>query len=165
MARFLIRSVISTFITMLLVSAFLFLLMEVMGRSVSVQLLGVFASPEQFASFDNQLGLDEPAWQRYSDWLIGNDWRAQSKVGHPLRPVALEDSAETEWWADVNGVLTRWKMVDGEMVALLRDATGNVTEQPREISGQRMQVARKSFGVSIPKIMLLSGCGAMKENR
>ena len=130
MARFLIRSVISTFITMLLVSAFLFLLMEVMGRSVSVQLLGVFASPEQFASFDNQLGLDEPAWQRYSDWLIGNDWRAQRKVGHPLRPVALEDSAETEWWADVNGVLTRWKMVDGEMVALLRDATGNVTEQP-----------------------------------
>lgn len=130
MARFLIRSVISTFITMLLVSAFLFLLMEVMGRSVSVQLLGVFASPEQFASFDNQLGLDEPAWQRYSDWLIGSDWRAQSKVGHPLRPVALEDSAETEWWADVNGVLTRWKMVDGEMVALLRDANGNVTEQP-----------------------------------
>ncbi|MFN8439896.1 MAG: ABC transporter permease [Caldilineaceae bacterium] len=130
MARFLIRSIISTAITMLLVSAFLFLLMEVMGRSVSVQVLGVFATPEQLASYDNQLGLDQPAWQRYLDWLIGSDWRAQGKVGHPLVAVTGKNSDEKEWWANVDGKLTRWKMEDGEMVALVRNEDGSSEEQP-----------------------------------
>lgn len=130
MARFLIRSVIATIITMLLVSALLFLLMEVMGRSVSVQVLGVFATPEQLASYDNQLGLDQPAWQRYLDWLIGSDWRAQGKVGYPVVAITNPTSGENEWWAEVNGALTRWKMVEGEMVALARNADGSSTEQP-----------------------------------
>lgn len=130
MARFLIRSIVSTIITMLLVSALLFLLMEVMGRSVSVQVLGVFATPEQLASYDNQLGLDQPAWRRYLDWLVGSDWRAQSKVGHPLVAVPGQNSSEKEWWADVNGAFTRWKMVNGEMIALVRDENGKSVEQP-----------------------------------
>jgi peptide/nickel transport system permease protein len=130
MARFLLRSVISTVITMLLVSAILFFLMEVMGRSVSVQLLGVFASPEQFASFDNQMGLDEPAWQRYAEWLLGSDWRARRNVGHPVVAIQVPDSDETGWWANVDGTLTRWKMVNGELLALVRNADGSTTEQP-----------------------------------
>ena len=130
MARFLIRSVLSTIVTMLLVSALLFLLMEVMGRSVSVQVLGVFATPEQLASYDNQLGLDQPSWQRYVDWLVGSDWRVRSKVGHPVVAITNLNSDEKEWWADMNGALTRWKMVDGEMVALVRNEDGSSSEQP-----------------------------------
>ena len=84
MARFILRSVISTIITMLLVSGFLFFLLEVGGRDVVVNLLGVFATPEQMTSYKHQLGLDAPAWQRYEDWLIGNDWRARGDVGYPL---------------------------------------------------------------------------------
>ncbi len=130
MARFLLRSIVSTIITMLLVSGILFLLMEVMGRSVSVQVLGVFATPEQLASYDNQLGLDQSPWQRYLDWLAGNDWRARDKVGHRLVAVSSSGSNEEEWWADVNGTLTRWKMVEGEMVAIVRAADGSTEEQP-----------------------------------
>lgn len=130
MARFLLRSIVSTIITMLLVSGILFLLMEVMGRSVSVQVLGVFATPEQLASYDNQLGLDQSPWQRYLDWLAGNDWRARDKVGHPLVTVPNPGSSEDEWWADVNGTLTRWKMVEGEMVAIVRTTDGATQEQP-----------------------------------
>ncbi len=130
MARFLLRSIVSTIITMLLVSGILFLLMEVMGRSVSVQVLGVFATPEQLASYDNQLGLDQSPWQRYLDWLAGNDWRARAKVGYPLVTVPNPGSSEDEWWADVNGTLTRWKMVQGEMVAIVRAADGATQEQP-----------------------------------
>jgi len=132
MARFLLRSIVSTIITMLLVSGILFLLMEVMGRSVSVQVLGVFATPEQLASYDNQLGLDQSPWQRYIDWLAGNDWRARDKVGHPLVTVPNPGSSEDEWWADVNGTLTRWKMVEGEMVAIVRTADGATQEQPAD---------------------------------
>ena len=130
MARFLLRSIVSTIITMLLVSGILFLLMEVMGRSVSVQVLGVFATPEQLASYDNQLGLDQSPWQRYLDWLAGSDWRARDKVGHPLVAVSSSGSNEEEWWADVDGTLTRWKMVEGEMVAIVRAADESIEEQP-----------------------------------
>ena len=132
MARFLLRSIVSTIITMLLVSGILFLLMEVMGRSVSVQVLGVFATPEQLASYDNQLGLDQSPWQRYLDWLAGSDWRARDKVGHPLVAVSSSGSNEEEWWADVDGTLTRWKMVEGEMVAIVRAADGSTEEQPAD---------------------------------
>ncbi len=130
MARFLIRSVISTIITMLIVSASLFTLMEVVGRKVSVQILGVFATPESLASYDNQLGLDEPAWQRYLDWLIGNDWRATRQVGHPLVTQKDPRSGDAGWWAEVDGQLMRWQMRDGELTALVRQEDGSTQQQP-----------------------------------
>jgi len=130
MARFFLRSVISTIVTMVIVSALLFLLMEVLGRSVSVQILGVFATPEQFASYDNQLGLDEPAVQRYADWLIGSDWRAERRIGHPVRTLPNQQTEEDEWWMEVDDRLLKYKMVDGEMVALVRGEDGRATEEP-----------------------------------
>lgn len=130
MARFLLRSVISTLITMLLVSAFLFILMEVMGRSVSVQILGVFATPEQLTSFDNQLGLDEPVWQRYTDWLLGSDWRAAQRTGMKLVTIPNPTSGENEWYAQVGEQAMRWKMAEGELVTLTRNADGSTEEQP-----------------------------------
>jgi peptide/nickel transport system permease protein len=84
MARFLFRSVVSTIVTMLLVSIALFLLLEVGSGDISVKILGVFATPEQRASYRSQLGLDAPAWQRYVDWLAGNDWRVDGRVGYDL---------------------------------------------------------------------------------
>ena len=157
MARFLIRSVLSTIVTMLLVSALLFLLMEVMGRSVSVQVLGVFATPEQLASYDNQLGLDQPSWQRYVDWLVGSDWRVRSKVGHPVVAITNLNSDEKEWWADMNGALTRWKMVDGEMVALVRNEDGSSSEQPATDVWTTDVTDAKAFGGWIPKITWFVG--------
>ena len=130
MARLLLRSVVSTLVTLVLVSVLVFLLMEVLGRSVSVQVLGVFATPEQYASYDNQLGLDEPAWQRYLDWVIGSDRRAARRVGHPLVSLPNRTTQENEWWAEVNGRLTRWRMKEGELLALVQDGNGATAEQP-----------------------------------
>ncbi len=130
MARFILRSVISTIITMLLVSGLLFFLLEVAGHNVVINLLGVFATPEQVTSYENQLGLDAPAWQRYVDWLIGNDWRARRQVGYQLMTAPNPNSGEAEWWADVNGQLTRWKMDNGELFAILRKTDGSPDKQP-----------------------------------
>lgn len=129
MARLFLRSVASTLVTMALVSALVFLLMEVLGRGVSLQVLGVFATPEQLASYDNQLGLDEPAWQRYLDWVAGSDWRAARRVGHALVSVPNRTTQENEWWADVDGRLTRWRMEEGELVALVRGEDGASGEE------------------------------------
>jgi peptide/nickel transport system permease protein len=128
MSRYILRSLVSAAITLLLVSAGLFLLMEVVGRSVSIQVLGVFATPEQFASFDNQLGLDEPALQRYADWLVGSDWRAARLVGHPLVALANPTSGEVEWFADVDGALTQWRMQDGELFVTVHKPDGTTED-------------------------------------
>lgn len=125
MARFLVRSGISTVITMFLVSVLLWILLEVGSGDISVKILGVFSTPEQRASYRAQLGLDAPSWQRYVDWLAGNDWRAEDLIGYPLVTVNNQITGEQVWWADVNGTLTRWKMVDGTLVAMQLQPDGS----------------------------------------
>jgi peptide/nickel transport system permease protein len=127
MARFLLRSLISTIITMLLVSIALFLLLEVGSGDITVKILGVFSTEEQRASYRAQLGLDAPVWQRYVDWLIGNDWRARRLVGYPLVTKTNPETQENEWWANVDGQLTRWDLLEGRLRALKRQPDGGVT--------------------------------------
>jgi peptide/nickel transport system permease protein len=127
MARFIIRSLISTVVTMLLVSILLFLLIEVGSGDISVKILGVFATEEQKASYRAQLGLDAPLWQRYVDWLVGNDWRATRQVGYPLVTAVNPQTDEQDWWADVDGQLTRWKLEEGRLLALRRQEDGSAT--------------------------------------
>ena len=130
MARFFVRNLFSMFVTMLIVSALLFFLLEVAGGDVTVRLLGVFATPEQRESLRRQLGMDAPAWQRYVDWLAGNDWRAQQLSTYPLVTAPNAQTGEPEWWANVEGVLTRWKLDEGELVAVQRTADGRETTVP-----------------------------------
>lgn len=124
MARFITRSIISTIVTMLLVSALLFFLIEVGSGDITVKILGVFATPEQRESVRKQLGLDQPAMIRYLDWLAGNDWRVQPRIGHPLVTVRNLETDEVEFWADVDGVLTRWDMEEGQLFQLRRRPNG-----------------------------------------
>lgn len=127
MARFIFRSIISTIITMLLVSMALFFLLEVGSGDVTVKILGIESTPEQRASYRAQLGLNAPSWQRYLDWLIGNDGRASRVVGHPLVAVKNEQTGEAEWWADVDGELTRWQLEEGKLMALRRQENGSTS--------------------------------------
>lgn len=145
MARFLMRSVISTIITMLLVSILLFFLVEVGSGDISVKILGVFATPEQRASFRSQLGLDAPAWQRYLDWLVGSDFRAEQLVGHPLVTVQNSVTRENEWWADVDGTLTRWNMRDGELFTLRRQENGTAASTVEELAWSTDEEGREYF--------------------
>jgi len=127
MARFIIRSIISTIVTMLLVSLLLFVLVDVGSGDITVKILGIESTAEQRASYRAQLGLDAPLLQRYLDWLIGNDWRASRRVGHRLVTVSNPQTGEKEWWADVDGQLTRWRLEEGRLLALKRQEDGSST--------------------------------------
>ncbi|MGD9405634.1 MAG: ABC transporter permease, partial [Anaerolineae bacterium] len=127
MARFIIRSLFSTIVTMLLVSLLLFVLIDVGSGDITVKILGIESTPEQRASYRAQLGLDAPLLQRYLDWLIGNDWRASRRVGYPLVTAENAQTGEKEWWADVDGQLTRWKLDEGRLLALKRQEDGSTT--------------------------------------
>lgn len=116
MARFLIRSAISAIVTMLLVSILLFLLLETRSDSIAIRILGVFATQEQLASYKAQLGLNDSVAQRYMDWLIGSEWRAEDEVGYDLVSTENLSTGEQVWFADVDGDLTRWTMEDGQLL-------------------------------------------------
>jgi peptide/nickel transport system permease protein len=133
MARFIIRSLMSAVLTMLIVSAALFFFLEVGSGDVTVKILGIESTPEQRASYRAQLGLDAPAWQRYLDWLAGSDWRAESAVGAPLVTVKNPSTGEAEWWAEVDGELKRWDMREGELYQLVRQPDGTSVESPANV--------------------------------
>jgi peptide/nickel transport system permease protein len=145
MARFLGRSAISAVVTMLLVSIFLFFLLETRTDSIALRILGVFATEEQLASYKAQLGLDSPPEQRYLDWLIGSEWRAEDKVGYDLVAVSNQATGELEWWADVDGTLTRWSMEDGRLLTLQRQPDGDTATRIISIDWQRDEDGIETF--------------------
>lgn len=127
MARFIVRSIISTIVTMLLVSIALYFLIEVGSGDITVRILGIESTAEQRASYRAQLGLDQPGWLRYIGWLVGNDWRAERLVGHDLVTLPNPNTGEQQWWADVDGELTRWALTEGRLMALKRQPDGSTT--------------------------------------
>ena len=130
MARFLLRSLFSTIVTMFLVSLALFFLLEASGRDITVRILGVFSTPEQRASLRLQLGMDQPVLLRYVNWLVGDDWRVQGLLGHPLEAIKNQQTGEQEWWVNFNGRLTRWQMKDGLLTALIRQPDDSTKQEP-----------------------------------
>ena len=130
MARFLLRSLFSTIVTMFLVSLALFFLLEASGRDITVRILGVFSTPEQRASLRLQLGMDQPVLLRYVNWLVGDDWRVQGLLGHPLEAIKNQQTGEQEWWVNFNGRLTRWQMKDGLLTALIRQPDDLTKQEP-----------------------------------
>jgi peptide/nickel transport system permease protein len=145
MARFIVRSIVSTVITMLLVSIGLFWLLEVASGDITVKILGVFATPEQRASYRAQLGLNDPVWLRYLDWLIGSDWRAAQQTGHNLVVVNNSQTNEAEWWAEVNGKLTRWQLKEGALLALTRQPDGSTVAAPMTDEWQIDETGQEFF--------------------
>ena len=145
MARFLIRSLISTIVTMFLVSVLLWVLLEVATGDVAVKLLGVFSTPEQRASYRAQLGLDAPSWQRYLDWLVGSDWRAENQVGLPLVTATNQISGERVWWADVDGVLAQWRLEEGELMTLQLQPDGTVVTTVAAVQWSRDEAGVEFF--------------------
>ena len=150
MARFLFRSLISTIITMLLVSILLFFLLEVGGRDVTIRILGIESTPAQRESLRLQLGLDQPAWKRYKNWLVGNEGEAEDVTGMELVTLPNENTGEAEWWADIDGTYTRWRMVEGEMVAFQRQGDGSSIQVPDEVEWTLDENGRETFwGVNL----------------
>jgi peptide/nickel transport system permease protein len=133
MARFIVRSIVSTIITLLLVSITLFFLLEVGSGDIALKILGVFSTEQQRESFRAQLGLNRHGWVRYTEWLAGSDWKVEKLIRHELVTRPNPQTGELEWWADVDGTLTRWEMSDGRLFALERQPDGSSVQ--RIVSG------------------------------
>ncbi len=130
MAKFILRRLFLMGVTMLIVSMIVFLVTEVAPGNVTRKILGAFATPEQEESFKKQLGLDQPAYLRYLDWLIGNDWRSDDRIGLSLRRIRRGESDIIDWWAiDQDGTPIRWKLENGQdLIAQRLRPDGSIVE-------------------------------------
>lgn len=82
------RRILLSAVTLLLVSLIVFAILEVLPGDVATRILGRDATPEALDLLRNELGLDRPAAIRYVDWLSG---LVSGNLGHSLvssRPIA-----------------------------------------------------------------------------
>ncbi len=144
MVKFIVRRLGFMLLTMLLVSIAVFAITEIAPGNIARNILGAFATPQQEASFLAQLGLDQPLYIRYLNWLVGSDWRAERFVGLPLRRIKKPGTEFYEWWAvEADGSLVRWKMEGEDLIALRLQPDGTAVES---IDNDRWQTDEK--GVS-----------------
>ena len=69
--RLVVSRVVLSLLTLVLVSIIIFAMLEVLPGDVASRILGRDATPESLAALRAQLHLDDPAPQRYFDWLGG----------------------------------------------------------------------------------------------
>ena len=71
MISFLSGRLLSLLVTTLIASMVVFLLMQVLPGDPALVILGMNASPDTIAALHKQLGLDQPMWARYIQWISG----------------------------------------------------------------------------------------------
>ena len=69
--RLVVGRILTSLLTLLLVSIIIFAVLEVLPGDVASRILGRDATPESLAALRAQLHLEDPALQRYLDWLGG----------------------------------------------------------------------------------------------
>lgn len=69
MARFLLRRVVLGVVVLWLITVFVFALFYVAPNDVARTLAGRQATPETVALIEQRLGLDQPLWRQYADFL------------------------------------------------------------------------------------------------
>ena len=64
-----LKRIFSSFFTLLIVSALIYGVLEILPGDVATRILGRAATPESLVILRAELGLDEPALNRYFSWL------------------------------------------------------------------------------------------------
>ena len=71
MSVFLLKRLLTLIATLVATSAVVFLVLEILPGNAAQMLMGPDAAPEAVQALAVQLGLDQPAWQRYLQWIHG----------------------------------------------------------------------------------------------
>lgn len=80
-------------VMLLVVSLLIFAGIQLLPGSAATAILGQTATPQAVAALNQQLGLDQPAMQRYLSWLAGvlqGDFGHSFTTREPIGPVLLE---------------------------------------------------------------------------
>jgi peptide/nickel transport system permease protein len=92
MLRFILRRIITLFITMIALSILIFGLSEVLPIAPALAILGRESTPEARAALTEEMGLNRPLPERYVNWLtrfISGDWGNSYRLGAPIQPLVM----------------------------------------------------------------------------
>ena len=81
--------------TLILASILIFLLAEVLPGDVGRSILGQYATPEEVAALNHELGADRPLVVRYAAWagnFVTGDWGESPVLKVPVRPTSCRRS-------------------------------------------------------------------------
>jgi peptide/nickel transport system permease protein len=98
MSVFLLKRLLTLIATLVATSAVVFVVLEVLPGNAAQVLMGPDAAPEAVQALAEQLGLNQPAWQRYLQWVQGLlvlDLGDSYAYGSPVRDLVLERLALT----------------------------------------------------------------------
>lgn len=93
MTRYLARRLGFLALTLLLTSALVFAITQLLPGDPASIILGREAGPAALAALRTELGLDRPVVVQYATWLIDllrGDWGTSFGTGQPIRPLVLE---------------------------------------------------------------------------
>jgi peptide/nickel transport system permease protein len=93
MSGFLLKRVALTALTLLLVSVVIFAVSEVLPGDPGRTILGPYATPQQVATVNHELGVDRPLPVRYADWLgsfARGDWGRSYKLDEEVFPIVAD---------------------------------------------------------------------------
>lgn len=91
--NFAIRRLVFVIVSLFGVSMLTFAIVNVLPGDVAVMILGTEASEEQLAVVRDQLGLNQPVWVRYFDWLssvLVGDFGQSLRFQLPVRELILQ---------------------------------------------------------------------------
>jgi len=89
---YIVRRVMLAVVTVLIASALIFAALLALPGDIARQILGRDATPQAVADLTARLHLDQPAWQRYFDWLAGalhGDFGTSLVSGLPVTEVVF----------------------------------------------------------------------------
>ena len=136
MQRFLARRVALVVLTLWLVSLGVFGVSELLPGDVAIFILGQQATPETLAVLRAQLGLNEPAPERYVTWLLGfvhGDWGHSLALQVPIADLVLSRTANSFVLAGLALIITVPVSIGFGLVAALRQ--GRFTDRAISLVG------------------------------
>ncbi|MBV0911204.1 ABC transporter permease [Anianabacter salinae] len=93
MGRYILRRLISAIPVLLGITVIVFAIMALIPGDPATAILGSYATPENVAKLNRDLGLDAPAWQRYFIWLgnmLTGDFGTSFSLNRPVLDEVLE---------------------------------------------------------------------------
>jgi len=91
--RMISQRILFTLLTLFVVSLGVFVLAQVIPGDLGRTMLGPYATPDQVAALNDELGLNRPVLERYGEWIGGfvtGDWGVSPVMGVSVTTVLFE---------------------------------------------------------------------------
>lgn len=147
MTAFLVKRLLTLGLTLAVASVLIFAVLDVLPGDAAVLRLGETATPEAIEALQRQLGLDQPAWQRYLGWV------GQALQGQTARSVSY-DTPTAELLAQRLQVTLPLALLAGLLTAALALSSGLYAARHRGYAGDAAVMTFTQLGLAIPNFWL-----------